>query len=150
MMPRTTVMIQPVTPGPVAKLASRKATNLALPVFASVSASASLAKLTMCATTWMTVPTTIDQAVALWKVMPLSKGMIWLSGVRRRREIKLRQTGRRMKTTSTCKTRAAARAMAVEWNPVGEKGGYASVEGENLLKVTPNKARAWVRLSFNP
>jgi hypothetical protein len=42
-------MIQPVAPGPVTKLALRNATNLAPPVFAEVSAMASLAKLTMCA-----------------------------------------------------------------------------------------------------
>ena len=65
MTPKTTVIIQPVTPGPVAKLALRKATNLAPPVLASVSAIASLAKLTMCARTWTAVPATIDQAVAL-------------------------------------------------------------------------------------
>src|SRR5580658_7308729 len=112
MMARQTVIIHPVAPGPVAKLASRKARNFAPPVFAEVSASASLAKLTMCAPICTTVPKTIDQAVALWKVMFLSKGMIWLRGVRRRREMKLRQMGRRMKITSTCRTRAAARAIA--------------------------------------
>jgi len=46
----------------VAKLASRKAANFAPPVFAEVSASASLAKLTMCAAICTTVPMTIDQA----------------------------------------------------------------------------------------
>ena len=45
-------------------------------------------------------PRKMDQAVALWKVMFLSKGMMSLSGVRRRREMKLRQTGRRMNMTS--------------------------------------------------
>lgn len=112
MIPRAAVMIHPVAPGPVTKLAAMKATILWPVVFASGSAIASSAKLTMCAPMWTALPTTIDQAVALWKVIFLSKGMISLSGVRRRSEIKLRQTGRRMRATSTWRTNAAVRAMA--------------------------------------
>lgn len=81
-------------------------------VLADVSAMASFAKFTMCATMCTTVPNTIDHAVALWNVMFLSKGMNELSGVLRRMEMKLRQTGRRMSATSTCRTRAAVRAIA--------------------------------------
>jgi hypothetical protein len=46
-------------------------------VFAEVSASASLVKLTMCATICTTVPMTM---VALWTVMFLSKGMKLVKG----------------------------------------------------------------------
>lgn len=99
-MPKVKVMIQPVTPGPVAKLTPRKMTTFP-PVEAVLSDAASLAKLTICATMCTTVPTTIDHAVALWKVMFLSKGMMSFKGVRRNNEIKFRHTGRRMKMTST-------------------------------------------------
>lgn len=111
-IPKAAVIIQPVTPGPVVKLAARKASTLLPVVVASGSAAASLAKFTMCEETCTTVPTTMDHAVALWKVMFLSNGMMSLRGVRRRREMKLRQTGRRIKITSTCKTKAAVRAIA--------------------------------------
>lgn len=94
-------MIQPVAPGPVRKLAERKATIRWPVVFAWGSAMAILAKLNMCDTMWMIVQKTMDHAVALCKVMLLSKGMTSLSEVRRRREMKFRQTGRRMKMTST-------------------------------------------------
>lgn len=70
----------------------------------------------MCATTWTTEPMTIAQPVALWKVMFLSNGMTSFKGVRRMREIKLRQTGRRMKATSTWRQRAAVRAIAARAN----------------------------------
>ena len=106
-------MIQPVKPGPVRKLAAIKL-NITLPVVvAAGSNDANFAKLTMCAAVCRAEKKTMDHAVALWKVMFLSKGMKWLSGVRRTREMKLRQTGRRMKMTSTCRISAAVRAMAV-------------------------------------
>jgi hypothetical protein len=81
-----------------------------------------LAKLTMCARICTTVPKTIDQAVALWKVMFLLKGMTWLRGVRRSREMKLQQMGRRMKMTSICRTSAAERAIAAEGTPSLRRG----------------------------
>src|SRR5258705_13831491 len=46
--------------------------------------------------------------------MFLSNEMKRFIGVRRRSESKLGQTGSRMKMTSTCSTRAALRAIAVE------------------------------------
>jgi len=48
----------------------------------------------------------------LWNVMFLSKGITLLSGVRRRRDIMFRQTGKRMKMTSMCRTWAEPRAAA--------------------------------------
>ena len=95
-VPNAAVMIQPVIPGPVVKLAARKAKNLCPVVLASGSAAASFAKFTMCAAICTTEPITIDHAVAIWKVMFLSNGMMSLRGVRRRNEMKLRQTGRRI------------------------------------------------------
>lgn len=121
MMPRAAVMIQPVRPGPVAKLATKNATTRWPVVFASVSMMASFAKLTMCAPMCTADQKTMDQAVALWKVMFLSKGMKWFNGVRRTSEMKFRQTGSRMKMTSTWRTRAAVRAMAVGRLTVGNK-----------------------------
>jgi hypothetical protein len=51
----------------------------------------------------------MDQAVALWKVMFLSKGMMSFKGVWRNMEMKFRQTGSRMKAASTWRMRAAVR-----------------------------------------
>ena len=65
MMPRQGATIQPVAPGPVTKLASRKATTLAPNVLAPGSAFARRAKLTMCAPMCMAVKRIIDHAVAL-------------------------------------------------------------------------------------
>ena len=126
-------MIQPVRPGPVRKLAPRKPMK---PVFVD---SARRVKLTMCATMCTPVKKTIDQATALSgrlsvarqsqrarKVMLLSNGTTAASGVRRRSEMKLRQTGRRMQAASKWRASEAARAMAY---------------------VTPNVARALLRLS---
>lgn len=53
-------MIQPVTPGPVRKLAERNATNL--PPGSGAATMASFAKLKTCAVTCTTVKKTIDQA----------------------------------------------------------------------------------------
>ena len=113
MIPSAAVMIQPVAPGPVMKLAATNAKSFWPVVFASESMTASSVKLTMCATMWTMEKMTMDQATALWNVMFLSKGMNELSGVRRRSEMKLRQTGRRMNATSTWRTSAAVRAIAV-------------------------------------
>jgi hypothetical protein len=55
----------------------------------------------------------MDQAVALWNVMFLSNGINELRGVLRSREMKFRQTGKRMKMTSVCSTSAADLAIAV-------------------------------------
>ena len=68
----------------------------------------------MWATMWMMEKTTTDQATALWNVMFLSKGMNELRGVRRRREMKLRQIGSRMNAMSTWSMSAAERATAVQ------------------------------------
>jgi len=54
----------------------------------------------------------MDQAVALWKVMFLSKGMMSFKGVRRSMEMKFLHTGSKMKATSTWRMRAAVRATA--------------------------------------
>lgn len=70
-----------------------------------------LARLFQWAIVWTHEKKTIDQATSLWKVMFLSKGITSFNGVRRAMEIKFLQTGKRMKATSTCNTRAAERAM---------------------------------------
>lgn len=72
---------------------------------------------------WIRVKTTMDQAVALWNVMFLSNGINELRGVLRSREIKFRQTGKRMKMTSVCSTSAADLAIAVV---ILEEGGPTS------------------------
>jgi hypothetical protein len=84
------------------------------------------AKFIQWAIVWTHVKKTIDQAVSLWRVMFLSKSMMLFSGVWRRREIRPRQTGKRINATSTCRVKAAALAM-----------GY----------VIPKTALAFVRLS---
>ena len=112
MMARQTVMIHPVTPGPVAKLALRNATNMGPGPFTLGSATASLPKFTIWDRMWTTLQKTIDQPVALWKATTLSNRMTWLSGVRRRREMKFRHIGISISATFTYRTSAAARAMA--------------------------------------
>jgi hypothetical protein len=95
------VINHPVTPGPVAKLAWKKTPIRAPVVVADASAMANLAKFTMWDMICITVAATMEYAVALWNVKALSKGMMSLRGVRRSREMKFRQTGKRIKTTST-------------------------------------------------
>jgi len=56
------------------------------------------AKFIQWAMVWTQVKKTIDQAMSLWKVMFLSKSMMLLSGVRRRREITPRQTAETVRT----------------------------------------------------
>ena len=116
MIPRAAVMIQPVAPGPVMKLAATNAKTFWPVVFASGSIIASSVKLTIWATIWTIEKMTMDQATALWNVMFLSKGMNEFKGVRRSREMKLRQTGRRMNAASTWRTSAAVRAIALVRN----------------------------------
>lgn len=95
----------------------------------------------------------MDQAVALWNVMFLSKGMISFKGVWRSREMKFLQTGSRMKATSTCRMRAAVRAMAGSQVGTREKrsvkSAFVSPGEEYALNPYPKAALALFRLSFN-
>ena len=97
---RQAVMTQPVIPGPVVKLRLRK-TRTRWPAVAEASAMANLKKFIIWARMWMTVNATMDQAVSLWKLRALSKGMKSFKGDRRSKEMKLRQTGNKIKATST-------------------------------------------------
>lgn len=85
-----------------------------------------LARLFQCAMVCTQEKNTIDQATSLWKVMFLSNGMMSFKGVRRAMEIRFLQTGKRMKATSTCRVKAAERAMG---------------------NVKPNWFLAWIELS---
>jgi hypothetical protein len=67
--------------------------------------------------------------VVMWKVMFLSNWIMPLSGVWRSSDMSVRHTGKRMMPTSTCSTRAEARAM---------------------VKVKPKMSRAPFRLSLRP
>ena len=77
------------------------------------------AKFTQWAMVWSQEKKTIDQAMSLWKVMFLSKSMMLLRGVWRRREMRPRQT-------ATCQ----------RWGLLGagevteEDKGYVDVEGQ--------------------
>lgn len=144
MRPRANHMIQPVTPGPVAKLSTRNPTtplfgqpNLLAGVNGYVTSSERLPRgpvgLSFCSSgfekgvslrsyayvrlygrrrkrQWPMLLVLPDQLSylclesrenSLWNEMFLSNGMIELSGVRRRSEMKFRHTGKRMKITST-------------------------------------------------
>ena len=83
---RTTSMTHPVAPGPERKL-KRKNPLRPVPV-----AFARRTKFTMWAIVWTQEKKTIDHAMSLWNVMFLSKSMTLFNGVRRRREIRPRQT----------------------------------------------------------
>jgi hypothetical protein len=97
-------MTYPLQPGPVARLARIKPMNPRLLL------AENLARLFQCATVWTQEKKTIDQAIVLWKVMFLSKGIMSFNGVRRAMDIRFLQTGNRIKATSTCSTSAAERA----------------------------------------
>jgi hypothetical protein len=97
--PSETVMIHPVIPVPVAKLRERNSTKTLVVVFFERMI-ARFAKFHMCATIWTRLKKTMDHAVAMWNLMLSSKGTISFSAVWRRREMKFRQTGKRMKATS--------------------------------------------------
>lgn len=135
------------------KLAATKAKSFCPRVTASGSTMTSSVKLTMWATMCTMEKTTMDQATALWKVMFLSKGMKVLSGVLRSMEMKFRQTGRRMKATSTWRTRAAVRAIAalnVQGESRSQRGtGLEEEVARDLRKVIPKVARAVTELSLS-
>lgn len=68
----------------------------------------------------------------MWNVMFLSKGMTSFKGVRRSMEMKFLQTGSRMKATSTCRMRAAVRAMA---------GSQVATGGKKVSKIHTRVSR---------